>query len=160
MRKNFGKNIFISLYLLIYFLYLELNSRIYMNLLLDISTVFLILSIVSVLYSIIFKDRFIKIFYIGNIFIIFMFLGLIIFLKPDYTYDQAKQILKSKTNPSDKIIDHKTLNDQQPGVNILLSKPKKNLFVIGDYRFFVASKDNTRSYKFDSMNGDISIYNP
>lgn len=152
MRKALGKNIFISLYLLMYFIYAKLNSRIYMHLLVDISTIFLTLSIVSILYSIIFRDRFIKIFYIANIFIIFVFVSLVVFLKPNYTYNQAKEIIESKINTSDKIIDY-----EQPSSNILLSMPKKNLLVIGNYRFYIETKDRTLCYEFDSMNGNISL---
>lgn len=152
MRKALGKNLFISIYVLMYLMYAKLNSKIYMNLLVDISTIFLTLSIVSILYSIIFRDRFIKIFYTANIFIIFVFLSLVVFLKPTYTYNQAKEIIESKIDTSEKII-----NCELPSSNILLSKPKKNILVIGNYRFYIETKDNTHCYEFDSMNGNISL---
>ena len=157
MRKVLGKNVFISLYVLMYLIYAKLNSRIYMHLLVDISTILLTLSIVSILYSVIFRDRFIKIFYITNIFIIFIFVSLVVFLKPNYTYNQAKEIIESKIDTSEKIIDYKTLNNKQPGSNIFLSMPKKNLLVIGNYRFYIETKDSTLCYEFDSMNGNISL---
>lgn len=158
MRKHLGNNIFIALYSLMYVMYPKLNRGIYMNALVNLENIFLVLSIVSILYTLIFKDKFIKRFYIVNISIIFIFITTFVFLKPTYTYNQAKDIIETKVNLSEKITDYNTFNYQFPGINILLARPKKNLLIQGDYRFFFETKDSVISYRFDCISGITYLF--
>ena len=143
---------------------MELKNKlkdIYKNILRSFEYIGFSLILVSILYALIFNNRYKKEYIIFNIIILILAIIIFSFSVPEYTYLEAQKIIGYDKNDKGYIIEaNKTEYKGRVGTKQLNIRPGRNILVDGDYLVYFYNKINGKIewYQFNAIEGTYELY--
>jgi hypothetical protein len=161
IKNKLKGNIFICIYFLLTFGYIFINEYIFKNILKSFEFIGFNLILVSVLYSVIFNNRYKKQYIILNLIILIMVIIICIFNMPKFTYFEAQKIIGHEKEDKGNIIESNTIEYKgRVGLKHLNIRPGRNILVDGDYLVYLYNKINGKIewYRFNAIEGTYKLY--
>ncbi|MDF2533230.1 MAG: hypothetical protein K0Q65_2811 [Clostridia bacterium] len=154
-------NIFISIYILITFVYVFINESIYKNIMKPFENLGFTFVFISIIYSLFFNNRYKKLYITLNIVVLALVFTIFTINLPIYTYKESQKIIEQEKKGTGIIIDANNKEYRnRVGIKHINLIPNRNILVDGDYLIYFHSNIDGKIewYKFNAINGIYELY--